>query len=537
MTSDERKKLLSDLLAKKDAGGLKVKDRMAIPPQAMPEQDAQVRRRNVDEVAQGYTEEQARIEALRCLQCKNAPCVEGCPVRIRIREFIGAIAEGNHREALRIIKANSLLPAVCGRVCPQEVQCQEKCTVGLSLKDVSKAVSIGRLERFAADWRGEVRGEGILPLRREGVPPSDPRTGDIPTTGPRPAQEVQGQDALATVPAMAAPTGVKVAIIGSGPGGIVAAADTRRAGHDVTIFEAFHKPGGVMVYGIPEFRLPKAIVQGEIETLKQMGVKIVTNFIVGRTRTIEQLMKEDGFDAVYIGVGAGLPSFMDIPGESLVGVYSANEYLTRANLMKAYEFGAGADTPIAMSKRVAVVGGGNVAMDSARTAVRLGAEKVYLIYRRTEKEMPARVEEVHHAKEEGVEFHLLQNPKRIIGDEKDMVTGVECLRYELGEPDASGRRRPVAIPGSEFQIEVDTVIIAIGNIANPLIRQTTPGLEFNKWGNIIVDENCRTSMEGVYAGGDIVLGAATVILAMGQGRIAAAAINDYLAKKNRTGTK
>ncbi len=492
MTNDERKKLLGDLLAKKDAGVLKVKDRMAIPAQAMPEQDAQARRRNVNEVAQGYTEEQARIEALRCLQCKNTPCIEGCPVRIRIRDFVGAIAEGDYRRALQIIKENSLLPAVCGRVCPQEVQCQEKCTVGLSLKDVSKAVSIGRLERFVADLT---------------------------------------HDGDSAIPQVAPPTGMKVAIIGSGPGGIVAAADARRAGHDVTVFEAFHKPGGVMVYGIPEFRLPKAIVQKEIETLKQMGIKIVTNFIVGRTKTIEQLMKEDGFDAVYIGVGAGLPSFMDIDGESLVGVYSANEYLTRANLMKAYEFGAGADTPIAMSKRVAVIGGGNVAMDSARTAVRLGAEKVYLIYRRTEKEMPARVEEVHHAQQEGVEFHLLQNPKRIIGDDKGIVTGIECLRYELGEPDASGRRRPVAIPGSEFRIDVDTVIVAIGNLANPLIRQTTPGLEFNKWGNIVVDENCRTSMEGIFAGGDIVLGAATVILAMGQGRIAAAAINKYLAEK------
>ena len=495
MTSEDRKQLLNDLLAKKEAGGLKVKDRMAIPPQDMPEQDAQARRRNVNEVAQGYTEEQARIESLRCLQCKNAPCIEGCPVRIRIRDFVGAIAEGDYRKAVQIIKENSLLPAVCGRVCPQEVQCQEKCTVGLSLKDVSKAVSIGRLERFVADLN----------------------------------------HGLSAVPAVAPPTGMKVAIIGSGPGGIVAAADARRAGHDVTVFEAFHKPGGVMVYGIPEFRLPKAIVQQEIETLKQMGVKIVTNFIVGRTRTIEQLMKEDGFNAVYIGVGAGLPSFMDIEGESLIGVYSANEYLTRANLMKAYDFGVGADTPIAMSKRVAVVGGGNVAMDSARTAVRLGAEKVYLIYRRTEQEMPARVEEVHHAKQEGVEFHLLQSPKRIIGDDKGMVVAVECLRYELAEPDASGRRRPVAIPGSEFRIEVDTVIIAIGNLANPLIRQTTPGLEFNKWGNIVVDENCRTSVEGVFAGGDIVLGAATVILAMGQGRIAAAAINDYLAKKKESG--
>jgi glutamate synthase (NADPH/NADH) small chain len=290
-----------------------------------------------------------------------------------------------------------------------------------------------------------------------------------------------------------------------------------------------------MVYGIPEFRLPKAIVQQELDTLEQMGVKIVTNFIVGRTRTIEQLMNEDGFDAVYIGVGAGLPSFMGIEGESLVGVYSANEYLTRANLMKAYEFGKGADTPIAASKRVAVVGGGNVAMDAARTAVRLGAEKVYLIYRRTEKEMPARVEEVHHAKQEGIEFHLLQSPKRVVGDADDRVKAIECLRYELGEPDDSGRRRPVAIADSEFEIDVDTVIISIGNQANPLMRQTTPGLEFNKWGNIVVDDNCKTSLEGVYAGGDIVLGAATVILAMGQGRIAAAAINDYLAPKASAG--
>jgi len=490
VTQEKQTQLLHELLQKQNNGGLKPKERLAIPAQDMPQQDPAVRRRNVNEVALGYTQEQARIEAMRCLQCHNAPCVQGCPVRIKIRDFVGAIAKGEFRRALEIIKESSLLPAVCGRVCPQEVQCQQKCTVGLSLKDVSKAVSIGRLERFVADLSN---GEAT--------------------------------------PAVAPATGKKVAIIGSGPGGIVAAADTRRAGHDVTVFEAFHKPGGVMVYGIPEFRLPKAIVQKELETLKKMGVRIVTNFIVGRTRTIEQLMKEDGFDAVYIGVGAGLPSFMNIEGESLIGVYSANEYLTRANLMKAYDFGKGADTPIAVSRRVAVVGGGNVAMDSARTAVRLGAEKVYLIYRRTEAEMPARVEEVHHAKEEGVEFRLLQNPKRILGDAAGNVTAIECLRYELGEPDASGRRRPVAIPNSEFQIEVDTVIIAIGNLANPLIRQTTPGLEFNKYGNIVVDDRCRTTMPGVFAGGDIVLGAATVILAMGQGRIAAAAMNDYLAGK------
>ncbi len=555
MTEQETGKLLQELLQKQNNGGLRPKERLAIPPQEMPQQDGMVRRRNVNEVALGYTEEQARLEALRCLQCRNAPCVEGCPVRIRIREFVGAVAVGDYGQALAIIKENSLLPAVCGRVCPQEVQCQEKCTVGLSLKDVSKAVSIGRLERFVADWggNGDPRGEGVPPSHPEAIPDMQRRCGPASPHQPAPraageergqdalateeqgqdalATKEQGRDALATVPAVGPATGMKVAIIGSGPGGIVAAADTRRAGHEVIVFEAFHKPGGVMVYGIPEFRLPKAIVEREIDTLRQMGVKIVTNFIVGRTRTIAQLMQEDGFDAVYVGVGAGLPSFMGIEGESLIGVYSANEYLTRANLMKAYEFGRGADTPIARSRKVAVVGGGNVAMDAARTAVRLGAEKVYLIYRRTEKEMPARVEEVHHAKEEGVEFHLLQSPKRILGDAGSNVTAVECLRYELGEPDASGRRRPIAIPGSEFQIEVDTAIIAIGNLANPLIRQTTPGLEFNKWGNLVVDENCRTSMEGIYAGGDIVLGAATVILAMGQGRTAAAAMNEYLAQK------
>ncbi len=491
MTEEQRRQLLERLEQKQAAGELKPADRYEIPPQDMPQQDPLIRRGNVDEVALGYNESQARLEALRCLQCKNAPCVAGCPVRIRIKDFIAAIAYGRYAEALAIIKENSLLPAVCGRVCPQEVQCQQRCTVGLKFKDTARAVSIGRLERFVAD----------LDTDSQAVP--------------RVAQE----------------TGLKVAVIGSGPGGIVAAADVRRAGHDVTIFEAFHKPGGVMVYGIPEFRLPKAIVQREIDTVEKMGVKIVRNFVVGRTRTIEQLMSEDGFGAVYIGVGAGLPRFMGIEGESLVGVYSANEYLTRANLMRAYDFGKGADTPIALSKRVAVVGGGNVAMDSARTAVRLGAEKVYLVYRRTENEMPARVEEVLHAREEGIEFHILQSPRRIIGDENDRVIAVECLKFRLGEPDASGRPRPVPIEGSEFRIDVDTVIIAIGTGANPLIRQTTTGLEFNKWGNIVVDDNCRSSLEGVYAGGDIVLGAATVILAMGQGRTAAAAINDYLATR------
>jgi glutamate synthase (NADPH/NADH) small chain len=460
----------------------------------MPEQDPVVRAGNVNEVATGYTEKHARIEALRCLRCKNAPCINGCPVRIRIRDFVVAIAEGQYEQALSIIRENSLLPAVCGRVCPQENQCQLTCTVGRKFKDPTKAVSIGRLERFVADL---------------------------------------GQD-TESVPAVAVETGKKVAIVGSGPGGIVAAADTRRAGHDVTLFEAFHKPGGVMVYGIPEFRLPKAIVQNEIDTLTKMGVKIVYNFIVGKTRTIQQLLTEDGFDAVYVGVGAGLPNFMRIEGESLVGVYSANEYLTRANLMKAYDYGSGADTPIAVSERVAVIGGGNVAMDAARTALRLGAEKVYLVYRRTEKEMPARIEEVHHAKEEGIEFHILQSPKRIIGDENSQVTAIECLKYELGEPDDSGRRRPVPIEGSEFIIELDTVIMAIGNKPNPLISQTMPELEITKWGTIVVEEETMaTSVKGVYAGGDIVSGAATVILAMGQGRIAAAGMNQYLANNEK----
>ncbi len=488
MTSSD--KLLQELTDKQKGGNLKAKDRYEIPVQDMPAQDGVERRSNMAEVATGYTEIQARLEAMRCLQCRNAPCMEGCPVRIRIREFVTAIAGGNFKEALAIIKENSLLPAVCGRVCPQEVQCQETCTVGKKFKDPEKSVSIGRLERYVADKYGKDGG----------------------------------------TPKVAEPTGKKVAIVGSGPGGIVVAADVRRVGHEVTVFEAFHKPGGVMVYGIPEFRLPKSIVQEEIDVLKKMGVEIICNYIVGRTRTIEQLMKEDGYDAVYIGVGAGLPKFMNMEGEHLVGVYSANEYLTRANLMKAYQFGKGAETPIAVSRNVAVLGGGNVAMDAARMAIRLGAKNVYLVYRRSEKEMPARVEEVHHAKEEGIQFCTLQNPKRVLGDEEGKVVGMECLKYELGEPDDSGRRRPVPIEGSEFVIDVDTVIVAIGNGANPLIEQTTPGLEFNRWGNIVVDKNCKTSLNGVYAGGDIVLGAATVILAMGQGRIAAAAINAYLSE-------
>ena len=480
-------KMLNELLAREEP--LKPKDRMAIPPQDMPAQDAGQRRSNINEVALGYSEAQARLEAMRCLQCKNAPCVEGCPVRIDIPGFVQAIADGNYAHAASIIKLSSLLPAICGRVCPQETQCQAPCTVGKALKDPEKSVAIGRLERFVADWErshGEIK-----------------------------------------VPEVKPETGKKVAVVGSGPAGLVVAADMRREGHDVTVYEAFHKFGGVMMYGIPEFRLAKKIVETEVNTLKRMGVHMVPNFVIGRTRKLRDLVEKDGFDAVFVGTGAGLPRFMGIEGENLVGVFSANEYLTRANLMKAYDFGKAA-TPIYRSRKVAVLGGGNVAMDAARTAVRLGADEVHLIYRRTEKEMPARVEEVAHAKEEGIEFHILQNVKRILGGDDGRVQQVEMLRYELGEPDDSGRRRPVAIEGSEFLMDVDTVIVAIGNDSNPLIKQTTPEIETNKWGNIVTDEFGKTSMDRVYAGGDIVLGAATVILAMGEGRRAAAAMNEML---------
>ena len=477
------------LLAQLSGRALTAKERTAIPAQEMPAQDPMARCRNMGEVALGYSAEQAQVEAMRCLQCRNAPCVAGCPVGIRIPDFLKAAAEGRFDEAAAILRENTLLPAVCGRVCPQETQCQAPCTLGKALKDLSLAVSIGRVERFVADAQREGGGQGV--------------------------------------PSVKPPTGKRVAIVGSGPAGITVAADVRREGHEVVMFEAFHKPGGVLVYGIPEFRLPKAIVQQEIDALVAMGVRLETNFVVGRTRTIKALMEEDGFDAVFVGTGAGLPKFMDIPGENLVGVFSANEYLTRSNLMKAYDT-AHAHTPMYASKKVAVLGGGNVAMDAARTALRLGAEEVHLVYRRTEKEMPARVEEVAHAREEGVQFHLLQNAVRILGDDAGRVTQMECLRYALGEPDASGRRRPVEIPGSEFMMDVDTVIVAIGNGSNPLISQTTDGLAVNKWGNIIVDENGKTSIDGIYAGGDIVLGAATVILAMGEGRRAAAAINRWL---------
>ena len=467
------------------------KERLKIPPQEMPAQEPEARRRNMQEVALGYSPEQARLEALRCLQCKNAPCVDGCPVRIDIPGFVRAIAEGKFEESVDIVRRNSLLPAVCGRVCPQEVQCQAPCTVGRSLKDVAKAVSIGRLERFAADREREA--------------------------------------GAAKTPSIKAETGRKVAVVGTGPASVTVAADVRREGHAVTMFEAFHKPGGVLIYGIPEFRLPKKIVAMEIQALEAMGVTIRTNFLVGRTRKLTDLIAKDGFDAVFVGVGAGLPRFMGIEGENLVGVFSANEYLTRANLMRAYDVEK-ADTPMYRSRRVAVLGGGNVAMDAARMAVRLGAAEVHLVYRRTEAEMPARVEEVGHAKEEGVIFHMLENAKRIVGDEYGLVTGMECLRYQLGEPDDSGRRRPVEIKGSEFMMGVDTVIVAIGNESNPLIRQTTPGLTTTKWGNIVVDDTGKTSLDRVYAGGDIVLGAATVILAMGEGWRAAASINELLRK-------
>ena len=481
-------------LATLDGRALTPRERMAIPAQEMPAQDPAVRRGNMHEVALGYTAAQARVEALRCLQCNNAPCVDGCPVRIRIPDFVRAIAENRMPDAIRIIRENSLLPAVCGRVCPQESQCQAPCTLGKALKDTDRAVAIGRLERYVAD------------LDRETAAPA--------------------------LPPLPAPTGCRVAVVGSGPASITVAADVRRAGHEVTLFEAFHKPGGVLVYGIPEFRLPKAIVQTEIDALAAMGVRIETNFVIGRTRRLQDLLEKDGFDAVFVGTGAGLPKFMEIEGENLVGVFSANEYLTRANLMRAYDT-AHAHTPMFVSSRVAVLGGGNVAMDAARMALRLGAESVRLIYRRTAAEMPARAEEVAHAREEGVVFEMLQNAKRILGDETGRVRALECLRYELGEPDASGRRSPVEIKGSEFTLDVDTVIVAIGNESNPLIRQTTTGLATDRRGHLVVDEHGRTSLDRVFAGGDIVLGAATVILAMGEGRRAAAAINALLAERGR----
>ncbi len=471
---------------------LSPKDRMAIPQQVMPTGEPKARARQMTEVALGYTKEQAIVEANRCLQCKNQPCVSGCPVNVPIPQFIAEVAKGEFKKAVDIIKTANLLPAICGRVCPQEKQCQGQCTVGKTYKDAEKAVSIGRLERFVADF--------------------------------------ERNNNLQTVPQVAASTGKKVAVIGSGPAGLTVAADVRRAGHDVTVFEAFHKSGGVMVYGIPEFRLPKAIVAKEIDMLKKMGVEFRTNFLVGRTGTLIQLLKEHGYDAAFIGTGAGLPKFMNIEGENLIGVFSANEYLTRANLMKAYDTEK-ACTPLYEAKHVVVVGGGNVAMDAARMGYRLGAEKVDIVYRRTRNEMPARREEVAHAEEEGVNFRFLENPVKINGDENGRVKSVTVLSYELGEPDASGRRSPVAIEGSEHDIECDAVIVALGNGSNPLMVKTTPGLNADNKGHITVNDKAMTSIDGVWAGGDIVLGAATVILAMGEGRKAARGINEYLAKK------
>ena len=451
------------------------------------EQDPKVRATNFEEVCLGYNEQEAMEEASRCINCKNAQCMKGCPVSINIPAFIEQVKLGNFEVAYHIINESSALPAVCGRVCPQESQCEGKCIRGIK----GEPISIGKLERFVADWASE---HGIKPA---------------------PAKEKKNK---------------KVAVIGSGPAGLTCAGDLAKMGYDVTIFEALHEAGGVLVYGIPEFRLPKTkVVAKEIENVKSLGVKIETNVVIGKSTTIDELMDEEGFDAVFIGSGAGLPKFMGIPGEQANGVFSANEYLTRSNLMKAFK--EDSHTPIMHGKKVAVVGGGNVAMDAARTALRLGAE-VHIVYRRSEEELPARVEEVHHAKEEGIIFDLLTNPIEILSDENRWVNGIKCIKMELGEPDASGRRRPVAIEGSEFVMDVDTVIMSLGTSPNPLISSTTEGLEVNKYKCIIADEeHGKTTKEGVYAGGDAVTGAATVILAMGAGKAAAKGIDEYLSQK------
>ena len=463
-----------------------VKRNMDPKKSPMPVQDPEVRRNNFDEVALGYTYETAVIEAQRCLNCKNKPCRSACPVQIDIPAFIERVANEDMEGAYEIISQSSSLPAVCGRVCPQETQCEGKCVRGIK----GESVGIGRLERFVADYHREHSTE-------------------------RPAVPEQN--------------GHKVAIIGAGPSGLTAAGDLAKLGYKVTIYEALHLAGGVLVYGIPEFRLPKSIVQNEIENLKAMGVDVETNMVIGKILSIDELMDEYGFEAVYIGSGAGLPRFMNIKGENLKGVYSANEFLTRVNLMKAYRENNA--TPIVHAKKVAVVGGGNVAMDAARCAKRLGAEEVYIVYRRSAEELPARAEEVEHAKEEGIVFKLLTNPVEILPDEQNSVGGIRCVEMELGEPDASGRRRPVVKEGSEFDMEVDCVIMSIGTSPNPLIKSTTQGLETQKWGGIIADENGLTSREGVYAGGDAVTGAATVILAMGAGKTAATAIDEYIRNK------
>ncbi|AEE90574.1 Sulfide dehydrogenase subunit alpha [Tepidanaerobacter acetatoxydans Re1] len=452
----------------------------------MPSQDAKLRSKNFNEVALGYTEEDAINEAQRCLNCKKPSCMEGCPVQVQIPRFIKHIAEKNFESAISVIKETNSLPAVCGRVCPQEEQCEQKCV----LAKRGDPVGIGRLERFAADWE-----------RQQGV----------------------------KIPDRANPIGKKVAIIGSGPAGLTCAGDLAKLGYDVTVFEAFHEPGGVLIYGIPEFRLPKEIVKQEVDFLKKLGVNVQTDMVMGKVLTVDDIF-EKGYEAVFIGTGAGLPKFMKIPGENYLGVYSANEFLTRINLMKAYKFPE-TDTPVKVGKKVAVVGGGNVAMDSARSALRMGAEEVYIVYRRSESEMPARKEEFEHAKEEGIIFKFLTNPTRIIGDEKGWVKGLECIQMELGEPDASGRRRPVPIKGSEFTLDMDTVVIAIGTGPNPLLIEATEGLKLNKYGYIETDEDGRTSKEGVWAGGDIVTGSATVILAMGAGKKAAQSIHEYLQGK------
>ena len=458
---------------------------MSLTKNPMPSQDPNVRNKNFEEVALGYTEEQALDEAQRCLNCKNKPCMTGCPVMVHIPEFIQEVAKGDFEAAYQIISNTSALPAVCGRVCPQESQCEKYCVRGKK----GDPVGIGRLERFVADWHNTH---------------------------------------CAEAPAKPESNGHRVAVVGSGPAGLTCAGDLARKGYDVTVFEALHLAGGVLVYGIPEFRLPKAIVQKEVDGLKALGVTIATNTVIGRTISVDELMEEQGFEAVFIGSGAGLPMFMNIPGVNYRGVYSANEFLTRINLMKAYR--EGSDTPIQHPKKVAVVGGGNVAMDAARCAKRLGAE-VYIVYRRGMEELPARKEEVEHAEEEGIIFKTLCNPVEIFADENDDVTKIRCIRMELGEPDASGRRRPIEVPGSEFDLDVDCVIMSLGTSPNPLIKDTTKGLEINRKGGIVVNEDGLPSKENVYAGGDAVTGAATVILAMGAGKAAAKAIDEVLSQK------
>ena len=463
------------------------KERMKIQRQIMPEQDPLIRRNNFSEVNLGFTEELAKMEALRCIQCPKPTCIEGCPVGVKINEFIALVADGDFLGAAEKMKEDNLLPAICGRVCPQEEQCEIKCVVGKK----NEPVAIGRLERFVADYERE-------------------------SVGIR-------------VPSLKPKTGKKVAIVGSGPAGLSCAGDLIQMGHDVTVFEALHELGGVLIYGIPEFRLPKSIVKAEIDSLSKLGVEFKTNEVIGLTDTVDELM-QNGYDAVFIAVGAGLPYFLNIPGENLNGVYSSNEFLTRVNLMKAYRFPE-FDTPVfnCKDKNIAVFGGGNTAMDTVRISKRLGAKNAYIIYRRSDVEMPARAEEIHHAKEEGIEFILLSNPLEFIGDEKGWLKSVKIQKMELGEPDSSGRRRPIPIPGAEYILPIDMAVISIGNGSNPIIQKTTPDLQYNKWGNIVVDEDTmKTSKPGVFAGGDIVTGGATVILAMGAGRKAAAAINDYL---------